>query len=625
MARDPSDLSAYLDGELSREASREAEAWMREDPESARELKQLERSRAMFAQCIDRPAFHANLMRRVYGIESGTRNRRYAAGSLLAAAAAVLLLVLGALLALEQWRNADHAAPGITKSVSPVVAPQPSGPSSTATGPKLAAGAVTEATTAPPPLESTKLPLVLMGTITGENPLAVIDVKEGPKQGPQVFQKGEAVLDGVTVVEIKQDEVVLDNKGQPATLTRVEDAAPANVPDLSGTWIVRLIVGGQDARTIGEVRLEQSGSTVKLYDGADLAGEGRLSGSNAQFTPTQPPFNTLGAIYGGFNSEWNQFTAPLTNLSPQALDALGLAQAEPVPEYIALRLDRVSGSNVNSKLTEEARLLEVQRMVQQLVRFASAHEGQFPAKLDDLVPSYVPDLSIFANSNTRTVQYIPGLKSPNAILEATKDLRNLDTSLPYPDALMKCEQVLRDAGLGEFLFPRTILKVTYTNPDAVVMGTTTGMACPVPSASSLSDPVALGEMRAGCQNNLKQFGLVIKMFENDNHEYTPPGWLYVFPEYLADASMVTSPKDEPSTDSYLLLCPATNIKEYISQTHGELDPAAWGQVYAGIPVAMNRTDFPDPAGRNVLFADGHVAFIRAPQIPPLLDFWSQRQ
>ena len=635
MARDPSELSAYLDGELSSEASERMKAWMREDPETAQEFKQLERSSTMLAQCIDRPQFHAGLMRRAQVAESGMPKRRVAVRGLLAAAAVLLVIAVG-LLVLVQWRGGNVAAPGMTGSESLAGPTRPTAPLSSEAGPKLAAAAPAETTASQEPLAATKLNLELMGTITGDNPMAVIAVNEGPKQGPQVFQKGEAVLDGVTVVEISQDQVVLDNHGQQAILTHEEEKVSESLPDLSGLWTAMLIVGEQ-SREAGKVRIEQSGSILKVYDtapsgtavpgqnGALLLAEGRLSGRNAQVTLKQPPYNALGTLYGTINPDGTQFLAPLGRLSQQAIEVLGLEQEQQVPDNLAMKLVRVKGPDADAKRFQEARLQEVKAMADALGRFAMNHDGQYPKALAELVPGCVSDLSIFADTDTRKVQYIPGAVSPKVKPITTSELMKLDTSLPYPDALMKCEQALRDAGYAKFVFGQLILKVTYTNPDAIFVGDNRAAAYPLEPRADLADASTLGGIRASCQNNLKQMGLVMKMFENENREYTPPGWLYVFPEYITDPGILTSPKDQPGTDSYLYFCPATNIKEYISQVHGELDPGAFGKVYSEIPVMMNRTDFPNPAGRNVLFADGHVEFVRSPQIQPLLDFWSQRQ
>ena len=74
----------------------------------------------------------------------------------------------------------------------------------------------------------------------------------------------------------------------------------------------------------------------------------------------------------------------------------------------------------------------------------------------------------------------------------------------------------------------------------------------------------IADMRASCANNLKQMGLVLKMFDHEHDGYAPAGWLSVYPEYCTDPRILTSTKDAPGTDSYLYLFPATNVYDMLS-------------------------------------------------------------
>jgi prepilin-type processing-associated H-X9-DG protein len=182
--------------------------------------------------------------------------------------------------------------------------------------------------------------------------------------------------------------------------------------------------------------------------------------------------------------------------------------------------------------------------------------------------------------------------------------------MSIPDQLMAHEKQLQELGMDNLLFPKTILEINYKTV-SVVFGINS--ECRVVDDPQhdpdLSDPDRLSAARIKDQNNLKQLGLVIKMFENEQRDYSPPGWLSVYPEYLADPLILTSPKDKPGTDSYLYLLPATNTNELIRQSQGDLEPAEMAAALSRIPAVLNKTDFPGPnPGRNVLYMDGHVEY-----------------
>lgn len=174
--------------------------------------------------------------------------------------------------------------------------------------------------------------------------------------------------------------------------------------------------------------------------------------------------------------------------------------------------------------------------------------------------------------------------------------------------------------------------------------------------------------RASCQNNLKQLGLVLKMFSNESRgERFPPlspipnNWMMdmnaVYPEYLTDLIVLTCPSSpfqydgifasrdgmqQPDCVSSLFYVytgwPVVSDEEAVAlYNHYYIDPQSvidggsldlivpvWedsdrgqgvgGQ--SGIPVMWDRVPLREdefahaPLGCNVLHMDGHVEFIR---------------
>jgi prepilin-type processing-associated H-X9-DG protein len=181
-----------------------------------------------------------------------------------------------------------------------------------------------------------------------------------------------------------------------------------------------------------------------------------------------------------------------------------------------------------------------------------------------------------------------------------------------------------------------------------------------------------------CQNNLKQCGLVIKMYANEHKDMFPPYPAEVgeftmdkdevYPEYVTDTSVFVCPArgseappqgvitDEsywylgyalpsaevakvffdlyPSIDDPLLLredfefpnkIPGTNQSGIFRLREGIErffitdinDPAASMKAQATIPVMIEKPDNHGGKGGNVLFMDGHVEFIEYPGKYPM--------
>tara|TARA_R110001592_G_scaffold85482_6_gene252719 strand:- start:957 stop:1496 length:540 start_codon:yes stop_codon:yes gene_type:complete len=123
----------------------------------------------------------------------------------------------------------------------------------------------------------------------------------------------------------------------------------------------------------------------------------------------------------------------------------------------------------------------------------------------------------------------------------------------------------------------------------------------------------IGPILASCSNNMKQLGLVLKMFAAEDPESSyPGGWAMTIPEYLADTKVLTCPgldeADNPGrTVSYELLFPATSETRLIEIVRElGMDNGMKNVMLSAIPVAIETHECAGSGMNHVLFADGHV-------------------
>src|SRR5690606_9705316 len=106
--------------------------------------------------------------------------------------------------------------------------------------------------------------------------------------------------------------------------------------------------------------------------------------------------------------------------------------------------------------------------------------------------------------------------------------------------------------------------------------------------------------------------------------YTPPGWWSVVPEYLVDVRVLTHPADPEGTVSYEYLQPAIHLEEAVfASVAGESEITARlnAESFASLPLVYERRPTGRVPGRNVLFADGHVEWMREQEFQVLLREW----
>lgn len=611
MATEHVELSAYLDGELSERARREVEARLQTDPQYAAELETLERTCTMILTSVDHPGFHRALMQRIAGEEAGHRQTNWLPmGALLAAGIALLL---GTLAFLQSDTSPSPPAPRPEGNPVLAVAPQekteftPETPLDPeyrlAQGPESAVE--TAVSTADATIELP--PITVLGTMTGDAPQAILRIgDENASTG--TFAVGDEVLPGAVLESIDKGQVTLNVAGVSVPILGKREAPESYADKLNGLWRLHQVQPDGRETFMEDIRLRREGTDLIVEqptksESTRLAF--RLSGGRLLFTPEAgaafPP------LEGTLSSDGNTLDL-LTILSEEELR--GGQTPEP------FRLKRLSEEAAKDSLARHQALAECEKelnlMYEILKKNAGNSSGVFPSSLKAIFLSE-DEKYLFEESPERQITYTSGLEFfPLVDLGPEPSPQPEDT---YPDRLMAHEQALLRAGYDKVLWRPVILKLSYPGEriegQAYVGGGVRVDDLDLVGSLSAADSTQLAALRASDQNNQKQLGLVIKMYENEHRGYSPPGWLSVYPEYLTDTNVLTCPLDPPGTDSYEYLLPATHLDRLAEETivGDPENPSAMAKAQSEIPVLLNKTDWPD-GGRNILFCDGHVEYRR---------------
>ncbi len=591
--RDDLELSAYLDGELQPSERRRVERRLASETAYAQRLAQWERTRKMMQDTIEQPGFHARLLHNFYHEERRAQQRRT---TWVGAAAAALAMVLAAVFGAVYLGGNTPAPPAGTAPAITGVAPKDEAA-------KTVAPIKVAAEPAPQPLAETDLPLKLTGTITGDAPIAIIVNDLTGQSGS--YGVGDEVVEGVEVTGVERGSVTLDAFGETVTLSQRKVADSGRKAPFEGRWRVHeLEEDGWRAAEYVDVR--QDGPAVLIASsrhGQAAAASVRVAGRAISLVMDDPQMGTL-ELAGEFSRDFSE--CELTLVAP--------ASDEDLPHPTHFLLVRVPEDAAACQQAWDKLKHATDKLAEALRAFSEKHNDTYPETLEELVPDYLDSLAFLGEAGLEA-ELTPGgvvweLRQP----ESTP-LDNPEPVETLARRFVVYEQQLEALGWRmSLLRPEPLLTVRTDAPALEGRVSQLGLTYfGTPERTNLEqvDAACLGALRASCANNLKQLGLVVKMFANENNNLTPPGWLSVYPEYLTDPGILTSPKDPPCTESYLLLFPAMDLDLLLAENGADMEnPAGRAKAQSELPLALNRSDWPGPnPGRNVLFWDGHVEYV----------------
>jgi prepilin-type processing-associated H-X9-DG protein len=600
MGHEPIELSAFLDGELSPGECRRVEQRLATDPAYAEELRRMEGTRRLAALCLEQPDFHGRLMMAAFAQSQAQHRHRAAFKSLLMVAAVVVVVAAWLIYLPGAMRPAPTRIPVAGNQLSDAHLPEDATHSEPG-----------------PPADSRFIPsssgdgeyppfIEVAGIETENPPVAMLKIIVNGEVKTEGYLIGDEILPGYRLVAIDGEAVTLGHNGDELVVGVGRGLEGGELDRLTGLWRLQIyddkhlvkwmLVSAtrlsresiglselQDTSLGWTGRWQESSSLGKLtysWHGHELHGEFKgKTGNNTIHATFSPAWNKATIRYEGANNELQR-----TALVERATSA-------------------------------DARALDFVSMLEfaydDLEEFARTHDGFFPVSTEMLAltggaphllfeayedeAKYYEERTLPCYIDDRAMPHLPGYEPPDT----------------YSDRLKAYEQELRSSGLRLVEDPEKLFELRDARLGVVAVLFTNGQV-EVDYPGKPPEPVGdLAELRKACQENLKDIGYFIRLFADEHHGYSPPGWLSIYPEYFTNPELLTSSKDTPHSDSYRYLLPATHLADYMRQASIDWAiPPGSGDVAGRIPILVNRTDWPGPQpGRNVLFVDGHVEYV----------------
>ena len=444
------------------------------------------------------------------------------------------------------------------------------------------------------------LVLVALGVFLNSKPT------QSPESAPVLIPpvSSDKVKDSITppAVDSPKTEVAATPESKLPTATPVAEDPLAS---LWGFWSTEATVADK-TQHIGtaEIRLEK-GNIVISGLGRSLVLIGPVRGLQLQMRFSNNSASEQVALSGTFAPGVASFT--LT----------GTISDEGESRPLVLVFTRLKGS----ALTAELRKAEVDAIYSALEEYKKNFGGLYPDRLEDVARFFKGDVALLTSSPGRKIIYQPKTPiKPEAYFSDT--MLQGDNETQYADLIVAAEARMHETGVYNFLFHPALVTVIYSSPVQRIVASSSGRVIEEGDDAQLSEMEA-AERRAACQNNLKQLGLVQKMFANEHNDFISGGWAMVYPEYVTDTAILSCPCRPMGDDSYMILFPAVSSNSFCMELCGKVTGGSVDSSMAQSMVPMVVESFTHTAngkqGRNVLFFDGHVEFVQLSDLPAKVD------
>ena len=403
----------------------------------------------------------------------------------------------------------------------------------------------------------------------------------------------------------------VESVSSPVTTPPATPVSDDPLASLWGFWLVGE-TASPDASMKEEVDIRKENSNIVIHP--------LDPNSGLKMTGPIHGFQLLMTVKGGGVNE-TLFSGVFTpNANSFALS--GNLNFDP-PQLATLFFTRVQGDSQTAEHLKKKlqRKEEVQAIYSALHEYKKNFGDKYPERLEEAARFLKGDITLFAASPGREITYKPKeLENPKSGF--SEDMLQWESEVQYADQIVAAEAQLHKNGLYDSLCQPALVSIKYSNPQQRVSVTRLGRIIDEGYDVPLSDEDA-EKCLVACQNNLKQFGVVMAMFSHEHHGFIPGGWAMTFPEYLCDPAMFSCPSQALGSDSYELLFPGVAEESFCRELYEKVtgESADNVNVQSMVPLVAERSSHTvrGKQRRNVLFFDGHVESVVMSDLPQKVD------
>lgn len=311
----------------------------------------------------------------------------------------------------------------------------------------------------------------------------------------------------------------------------------------------------------------------------------------------------------------------------------------PETTNITATLTRIDPGEISREEFKQQRFEDLRKLAKALRDYARGHAESYPPAIASLHPDYLDDLTPYQPQSGVDLQYLGAgrqmvditarmARNPFQYPKPWNRTDAIRQVLPLVDHLILYEEYLARLWDDKFVDSDPLVRATYDKYDLEFLVMPGGGVIESKDVDLERDVASWSReqkarSRAMCQNNLKQLGLTLKMSMNEfPGQYGPAGFLTLYPEYMPDPRVVNCPSDDPNAISYALAIPCAgepHFEALAEAVYGESVSSAQSRV----PLAYDLHECSGSGGRNVLFADGHVEYLKEEHfqrsVEPFLD------